>query len=529
MQFDQNENMSSSRKSFETLIKLIQETNDKYKIYLAHASIKNNKEFDSIASKDEIQQKISKCEQEYDKMVSNNVAIISQNNNIVSLTYDMNDIKQIIENKLITIKTTKYNDQFIKKFENINFSRYSMRQFDLKYTKLLDENIVCDNELGVNGANLQATKKKAAFDARNNFYRSLIDDAAARSADIQILQFNTWEKGEIAKLSDLHVLQTRDVKDVLFEQIASYYYDANKTILIQMFGVLASHVGICHEDDWNELINIARKSSYTSPNKNGKNKHKHDALGAFLGLDKDSSDDDDDLGINFVSGFGDGGYTDNYLYDQNDTYGIGDSDVDDNLVGHKFEDQFTMYNIEMMVDDFGALIDQKTGKITNNGAIEVVKKLRDASHVRSDDDCVIYFEGLTWDDFERLLRRCPHGIWMRVINPFDFEYAIQEIRKHVQRHVTPKKLDRILKHLGAEFAISDLVEQSIIEAGLTPNPTIDLEFWFRKVLYFGKQTGACETVVNELMNISAKYSKDSDLLDSDDDTFDSKSKLQGLF
>ena len=62
-----------------------------------------------------------------------------------------------------------------------------------------------------------------------------------------------------------------------------------------------------------------------------------------------------------------------------------------------------MYNIEMMVDDFGALIDQKTGKLTHNGPIEIVKELRSVSYVKSDDDCVIYFEGLTWNDFERLM------------------------------------------------------------------------------------------------------------------------------
>ena len=141
---------SSSKQSLEKLLSLIQNTNDKYKKYLTNINNKSSQ----ISINQEIQQKILKCQQEYDKIVLNNVKITSQNNNIVSLNYNMNVIKQIIENTLIQIRTTKYNEQFIKNYANVKFFKpkddsklYSICQFDLKYTKLSDGSTIdCDNK-----------------------------------------------------------------------------------------------------------------------------------------------------------------------------------------------------------------------------------------------------------------------------------------------------------------------------------------------------------------------------------------------
>ena len=112
LQLNQSANLLSSTKSFETLLNLIENTNNKYKEYLT------NKQSLVVFAKDEIQREISKCQHEYDKIASNTVQIVSNNNNVVSLhcARDINDIKQIVENKLVTIKTTKYNHEFVTKF-----------------------------------------------------------------------------------------------------------------------------------------------------------------------------------------------------------------------------------------------------------------------------------------------------------------------------------------------------------------------------------------------------------------------------
>ena len=151
MQMQQSRDLASSTKSFQDLLKLIENTNNTYKKHLANVNVTPNKKSQLI--KDEMATQISKCQQEYDNIVSNNVKIISQNNNIIVLNYDINDIKQIVENKLITMKTTKYNDQFFQNYANIKFSRikpdslYSICQFDLKYTKLTKGSTIdCDDK-----------------------------------------------------------------------------------------------------------------------------------------------------------------------------------------------------------------------------------------------------------------------------------------------------------------------------------------------------------------------------------------------
>ena len=151
MQERQSRDLASSTKSFQDLLKLIENTNNTYKKHLTNVNVNNNKK--SQLTKDEMEKEIFKCEQEYDNIVLNNVKKIAQNNNIVSLNYDINDIKQTVENKLIRIKTSKYNGQFIQNYANIKFyhinpdSLYSICQFDLKYTELRDGSTIdCDNK-----------------------------------------------------------------------------------------------------------------------------------------------------------------------------------------------------------------------------------------------------------------------------------------------------------------------------------------------------------------------------------------------
>ena len=135
--------MLSSAKSFDDLLKLVQNTNDKYKKYLTTA----NKHKQSILTKDEIEKEIYQCQKKYDATVSNNIKIVTQKNNISSLNYNINQIKRIVENKFVQVKTAKYKDDTIQKFAHNKFSPYSICQFDLKYTKLTVKSTVdCDNK-----------------------------------------------------------------------------------------------------------------------------------------------------------------------------------------------------------------------------------------------------------------------------------------------------------------------------------------------------------------------------------------------
>ena len=120
-------------------MQLIQNTNDKYKQSLA--SVNNNTEDTEavhVLATDEMEKAVAKCQQEYDAMVAKNGRIVSDNNNIVSLNYKMDNIKRIIEDKFVTIEETGFMNEFVEKI----VTSYSICQFDLKHTKLANKSII---------------------------------------------------------------------------------------------------------------------------------------------------------------------------------------------------------------------------------------------------------------------------------------------------------------------------------------------------------------------------------------------------
>ena len=144
-ELNEDNNLMSSTKSLKTLLKLVKTTCTQYDSYLTPNL--NNSDAGGVLNKNQMKEAISKCQQEYNKIVSDNVKVVSNNSNIVSLDYNMNNIKDTIQNKLITIKTPKCDDRFDENFGNIKFSKnetnsYSICQFDLKYTKLSDGSII---------------------------------------------------------------------------------------------------------------------------------------------------------------------------------------------------------------------------------------------------------------------------------------------------------------------------------------------------------------------------------------------------
>ena len=138
-------NLVQCAKSLDDLVNLISTTHVKYDEYLT-PNLNNTANLNQYA----MWKEIYKCQQEYDTIVSNSTQIVSNNNNVVSLNYSMSDIKQIIENKLVQIKTTQQNsNQLLKKIASVEFyqPKYSICQFDLKYTKLSDGSTIdCDNK-----------------------------------------------------------------------------------------------------------------------------------------------------------------------------------------------------------------------------------------------------------------------------------------------------------------------------------------------------------------------------------------------
>ena len=157
-------NLVTIVKSFEKLLKSVENTHAVYDSYLT--TTLNNQddheiESNSILSKNQMEKKLLDCRKEYKKEMSKNLITLSKNNNTCVLTYNMNDIQQIIENKLIVIESQNNNNQSLKKLANINSTRsiaklknkndhdslYEICQFDLKYTRLIiGSTIDCDNK-----------------------------------------------------------------------------------------------------------------------------------------------------------------------------------------------------------------------------------------------------------------------------------------------------------------------------------------------------------------------------------------------
>ena len=174
MHSNQSSILASSVKSLENLLNVIEEARIEYKEYVIndvnrfsidsnnekmqdHVSdspdsnnynnnnsnnITSNKNSISstvarIKTKDEIKAEIANCQSEYLKIMSNNVGILLDHKNMYSLHYKtkINDISKMITNNFIKIDS-QVSKNVSKIDANIKlFVKYSMSQFDLKYSK----------------------------------------------------------------------------------------------------------------------------------------------------------------------------------------------------------------------------------------------------------------------------------------------------------------------------------------------------------------------------------------------------------
>ena len=106
MQLNQNKKLRSSKNALENLLTAIKNTHNRYKQHLTNA---NNISINNQSNQMEIE--ITKCEKEYHNGTSDNLKVISDNNKIYSLNYNMNDIKRAIENNFVKLTTTRYNNK----------------------------------------------------------------------------------------------------------------------------------------------------------------------------------------------------------------------------------------------------------------------------------------------------------------------------------------------------------------------------------------------------------------------------------
>ena len=148
MELNESNNLSLGVKSLENLLELVKHTQKSHHDYLTKNSQKQNK---TCILSDEIKQEISQCQKKCDEVFGNNLKMVPNNSNIYRLQYKIRDIQQTVTNQMVKIQSDKHDVQnLVAKFGNVKFyqpQKYSICQFDLKYTKLSNESTIdCDNK-----------------------------------------------------------------------------------------------------------------------------------------------------------------------------------------------------------------------------------------------------------------------------------------------------------------------------------------------------------------------------------------------
>ena len=118
-------------------------TDNKYKEYLASTHSNDDK------INNDISKEIAKCKEEFNKIVSSNIKIISRNSNSIAVKFNNSSPKNTIK-EFVTIAVEE-NTRFSKMFDDFRFyenkiDSYSICQFDLKCARLGDGSTIdCDN------------------------------------------------------------------------------------------------------------------------------------------------------------------------------------------------------------------------------------------------------------------------------------------------------------------------------------------------------------------------------------------------
>lgn len=278
----------------------------------------------------------------------------------------------------------------------------------------------------------------------------------------------------IDELSNNHLYQTKklalfEITDgsqfVNFRRMKEFYSHSAKQVLIaSLFGLLCSRNGLLNVGEWNKFLLAVRDMNSKSI------------------IDYNDDDDNDN-----------GGHR---------KHGRISSFFDDHLViVTSFVD---VYGI------FGEYSDPETGELTVLGAKHFLAQLRriqmiEAIHdIRDTEDGVTFLAGMRIDDLEQFIVRCPNNVWNLINAPSDIEYVHRALSKYVQNTCTPAQLYQILHHsLNALHLTADMIDESLVEMNITPDPSFVIDIWLRKL--FIKEVGGnqeiqtCEFILNELM------------------------------
>ena len=278
------------------------------------------------------------------------------------------------------------------------------------------------------------------------------DDPTMRLTDLMIEQLNKSEIMDMRKLRLLSVGSHQNAECINFSRLKVYYADeigAKKQVLLAtIFGLLCNKVGLLNICEWNDLLN-ASKSYKVSENAGRKS-----------------------------------GYFDDHM-----------------VIINSFVDVYGIYSEHS---------DHDNGCLTIKGAKYFIASLRqsaeEAKNLRDDEDGVSFFAGLRIDEMEKFVMRLPTTIWTLINNPLEIELVYREIKTKCSQNVTSELLQNCLVELGASFVAPNMVESSMKEMNLSPNPTVLLDIWIKKLFIKtiggNEESHASVSILDELLIIN---------------------------
>lgn len=227
----------------------------------------------------------------------------------------------------------------------------------------------------------------------------------------------------------LFVTKSQDSAQVNFTRIKEYYHGFSQVLLLTVFGLLCNKIGLMSTAEWNDLLSFTKAMNSKQ--------------------------------IKELTAYQDAGQS---YFD------------DHNVIINSFADVFGIYSKHS---------DHETAKLTVEGGKCFVIALRqtyeDVADVRDDEDGVQFFTGLTLAEMEQFGMRIPNTLWDIMMHPLLVEFVYREIAQKCNKNVMLDRLDKCVTELGADFVAPDMIKQSVEEMGLSPNPTINLDVWIKKL------------------------------------------------
>lgn len=283
-----------------------------------------------------------------------------------------------------------------------------------------------------------------------------------RLTDLMIEQLTAEEMRSLHDLPLFHT-KSQDSPQINFMRIKEYYHGFSQVLLLTVYGLLCNKIGLLNIKEWNDLLELTKSKTEKQ--------------------------------IKEMVAYHDQNAGESYFQDHN-------------VIINSFVDVFGVYSSHS---------DDETAKLTVKGGKCFVIALRqtyeDVDDLRDDEDGVQFFTGLTIMEMENFGQRIPNTLWDIIMSPLEVEFVYREMAKKINQNVTPDRLDKCVAEMEADFVAPDMIKQSIEEMGLSPNPTINLDVWIKKLFIKNHENAghASETVLEELMalnhNLEQEYYK----------------------